>query len=96
VYFGQFGVATRAWAGVAFIVLTAPVAAHVIGRAAYVRNVPLWHGTITDELRGRYASPEDVTSGARRQSALPPCAASGYACFDTPRPGRLRGAAGQC
>ena len=54
VYFGELGVVTRALAGVAFILLTAPVAAHMIGRAAYFISVPLWHGTIVDELRGRY------------------------------------------
>ncbi len=54
VYFGDFGVTARALAVVAFIVLTAPVAAHMIGRAAYFVSVPLWEGTILDELRGRY------------------------------------------
>ncbi len=38
----------------AFQFLTAPVAAHMIGRAAYFVNVPLWEGTILDELRPRY------------------------------------------
>jgi multicomponent Na+:H+ antiporter subunit G len=37
-----------------FFLLTAPVAAHMIGRAAYFVGVPLWSGTITDELRGHY------------------------------------------
>jgi multicomponent Na+:H+ antiporter subunit G len=31
---------------------TAPVAGHVIGRAAYRAGVPLWEGTHLDELRG--------------------------------------------
>lgn len=54
VYFGDLGVTARALAAVAFIVLTAPVAAHMIGRAAYFVSVPLWEGTVVDELRGRY------------------------------------------
>jgi multicomponent Na+:H+ antiporter subunit G len=54
VYFGELGVATRAVAAVAFVILTAPVAAHMIGRAAYLIGVPLWEGTIKDELRERY------------------------------------------
>ena len=35
----------------AFILLTTPVAAHVIARAAYRADVPLWDGTVLDERR---------------------------------------------
>lgn len=51
---GDLGVTTEALAIIAFLLLTAPVAAHVIGRAAYFDGVPLWEGTLRDELRGRY------------------------------------------
>ncbi|MDW8098162.1 MAG: monovalent cation/H(+) antiporter subunit G [Anaerolineae bacterium] len=54
VYFGELDVATRALATIAFVFLTAPVAAHMIGRAAYFTGVPLWKGTVVDELRGHY------------------------------------------
>ncbi len=37
-----------------FIFLTAPVAAHMIGRAAYFLKVPLWEKTVVDELHDRY------------------------------------------
>jgi multicomponent Na+:H+ antiporter subunit G len=33
----------------AFIFLTTPVSAHVIARASYRANVPLWEGTVLDE-----------------------------------------------
>ena len=36
----------------AFILLTTPVAGHVIARAAYRANVPLWAGTVLDERHG--------------------------------------------
>lgn len=36
---------------IAFQFMTAPVAAHVIGRAAYRAGVPLWEGTRYDEWR---------------------------------------------
>jgi multicomponent Na+:H+ antiporter subunit G len=58
VYFGELGVVTRCLATIAFICLTAPVAAHMIGRAAYRVGVPLWEGTIMDELRERYEEGE--------------------------------------
>jgi multicomponent Na+:H+ antiporter subunit G len=34
---------------VAFVMLTAPVAAHVIARAAYSSGVPMWKGSLVDE-----------------------------------------------
>jgi multicomponent Na+:H+ antiporter subunit G len=49
-HFGSAAVAGRALVIVAFLFLTAPVAAHVIGRAAYRRRSPLWSGTIADEM----------------------------------------------
>ncbi len=59
------GAWARAVAIVAFLYATAPVAAHVLARAAYfVGNRP-WEGTHLDELRGRY-DPEthDLTGPA--------------------------------
>ncbi|MBI5446035.1 MAG: monovalent cation/H(+) antiporter subunit G [Deltaproteobacteria bacterium] len=35
---------------IAFIVLTAPVAAHMLGRAAYFSGVPLWKESVRDDL----------------------------------------------
>lgn len=54
VYFGQFGIGIRAVLIVVFVYLTAPVAAHVIGRAAYMVGVPLWDESVADELDGKY------------------------------------------
>jgi multicomponent Na+:H+ antiporter subunit G len=51
----QPGVAGRAFATIAFLLLTAPVAAHLLGRAAYRLGVPLWSGSCCDELRGAYS-----------------------------------------
>jgi multicomponent Na+:H+ antiporter subunit G len=54
VHFGELGVTVRALMVVVFLFLTAPVAAHVIGRAAYLTGVPLAAGTDPDELAGAY------------------------------------------
>jgi multicomponent Na+:H+ antiporter subunit G len=51
---GEMGVAARALAIALFTMLTAPVAAHMIGRAAYLNGVPLWSGTLVDEMQDRY------------------------------------------
>jgi multicomponent Na+:H+ antiporter subunit G len=49
VHFGELGIATRALLVGAFFVLTVPVGAHMIGRAAYLIGTPLWEGTVVDE-----------------------------------------------
>jgi multicomponent Na+:H+ antiporter subunit G len=53
-HFDSLSVTIRALLVVVFLFLTAPVAAHVIGRAAYITGVPLAAGTDQDELAGAY------------------------------------------
>lgn len=52
IYFGELGVAARAGAVVAFVLLTTPIAAHMMSRAAYRARTPLWERTVVDELSG--------------------------------------------
>ncbi|WLD57365.1 monovalent cation/H(+) antiporter subunit G [Salinispirillum sp. LH 10-3-1] len=53
-YFADAPITFRAMAIIGFIMLTAPVAAHVIGRAAYFVGVPLWDRTVKDILKESY------------------------------------------
>ena len=53
-HFGTGPVLAKAIAVIAFLLLTAPVAAHAIGRAGYFTGVSLWENTRVDELKGRY------------------------------------------
>ncbi|WP_299231849.1 monovalent cation/H(+) antiporter subunit G [uncultured Halomonas sp.] len=53
-HFAQVAVVARAFAVILFIMMTAPVAAHVIGRAGYFVGTRLWEGTLKDELRPHY------------------------------------------
>jgi multicomponent Na+:H+ antiporter subunit G len=53
-HFNDLAISARALAVVVFIFVTAPVAAHMIARAAYFSGVPLWEGTLSDDLEGRY------------------------------------------
>src|SRR5699024_4966346 len=48
-FFPDVSVTTRAMAIVFFLILTAPVAAHMIGRTAYHSGTPTWEGTLLDE-----------------------------------------------
>jgi multicomponent Na+:H+ antiporter subunit G len=54
VHFRELGTTSRSLATIAFVLITAPVAAHMISRAAYFVGVRLWEGTIADEMRDRY------------------------------------------
>lgn len=53
-YWRDDAITTRALAAIAFLLITAPVAAHMIGRAAYLAGTRRWPGTVIDELEGRY------------------------------------------
>ncbi len=59
-HFGDGAILGRAIAVVFFLFLTAPVAAHKIGRAGYRRGSRLYEGTICDEARGCLPRDEDV------------------------------------
>lgn len=58
VHGADLGITARAVAAIAFLLTTAPVAAHLIGRAAYLGGVPLWSGSVIDEWS---ASPQQTT-----------------------------------
>lgn len=54
VRFPELEIMTRTLAITLFTFLTAPVAAHMIARAAYVSRVKLWEKTVADQLCNRY------------------------------------------
>jgi multicomponent Na+:H+ antiporter subunit G len=54
VHFQDPSVTSRALAVIVFILLTAPVGAHMLGRAAYLNKTPLWYKTRRDDLKGQY------------------------------------------
>lgn len=54
IYFWDFGITTRALAIIFFLLITAPVSAHLLGRAAYLSDVKLWEKSSGDDLEGKY------------------------------------------
>ena len=68
IHFVDLGITVRALLVIAFLFLTQPVAAHMIGRAAYFVGVPLWEHTIIDELRGRYDAATHSLDSPQRPS----------------------------
>ncbi len=53
-FFSELGATARALLIIAFIFITIPVGAHMLSRAAYFTKVPLWKGSVVDELEGKY------------------------------------------
>ncbi|WP_275288759.1 monovalent cation/H(+) antiporter subunit G [Halomonas elongata] len=54
IHFAEEAVVARAFGIILFIMMTAPVAAHIIGRAGYFVGARLWDGTVKDELKPHY------------------------------------------
>ena len=54
-FFQETMVVTKAVVTIVFIFLTAPVAASLLGRAAYARRTPLWEHSVLDEGRDHIA-----------------------------------------
>jgi multicomponent Na+:H+ antiporter subunit G len=52
IFTNELGTTLKAIAVIVFLLLTAPVAAHLIGRAAYHRGIHLFDKTWIDELGG--------------------------------------------
>lgn len=74
-HFADSAITARAVAFIVFVLLTAPIAAHVIGRAGYFTGIRLWEGTVKDELRERYdPDTHKLSSGLESspQSMIPP------------------------
>jgi multicomponent Na+:H+ antiporter subunit G len=65
--FQEAMVVTKALVTIAFIFLTAPVAASLLGRAAYARRTPLWEHSVLDEGRDHIAiRPNQLLDQAER------------------------------
>lgn len=73
-HFQGLGTTARALAGIVFLLITSPVAAHVIGRASYFdsKRTPLWEGSVVDEIRPRYDRASHVLKGYDRASSDTP------------------------
>ncbi len=53
-FYQEIGITLRALVAIVFLLLTAPVAAHLIGRAAYYSGIKLWKKTWIDQLKDVY------------------------------------------
>lgn len=53
-YFDDISIVAQIIITILFILVTAPISSHMIGRAAYFVGIPLWEGSCIDELKGHY------------------------------------------
>lgn len=54
VHAGSLDVTLRVLVGIVFLIVTAPIGSHLLGRAAYCSGVPMWSRTVVDDLKDRY------------------------------------------
>ncbi len=66
IYSYDLAITAKVLAIILFILLTAPVSAHLIGRISYIGGVKLWKESIMDELSGKYdPQTEELESKSR-------------------------------
>jgi multicomponent Na+:H+ antiporter subunit G len=53
-YFNELGITSRVIAIIFFLLLTAPVGAHMIGRASYFTGIKPWDKSVYDDIKGKY------------------------------------------
>lgn len=68
IHFDNLGATARAIGIVLFILLTGPISAHKIARAAYLTKTKLWSETKIDELKGRYDQETHTLAGEQLES----------------------------
>lgn len=54
IYFNEISVGSKAIAIIFFLLITAPISAHMIGRTSYFIGTKLWENSVLDELAGKY------------------------------------------
>lgn len=57
-HFSSLEITVRVLAIIVFTLITAPIAAHAIGRAGYLSGIQLWPGTGRDDLKDYYHGEE--------------------------------------
>ncbi|MFW5683052.1 MAG: monovalent cation/H(+) antiporter subunit G [Phycisphaeraceae bacterium] len=68
VHFGEGGIIVRALLVVAFLMLTVPIAAHLIARAGYLDGVRMESSHVMDDLAGKYNTQQQRLEGEQEES----------------------------
>lgn len=54
IYFKDLAITFKIIAIVSFLLLTAPVGAHLLCRTCYMIGIPLWDKYVVDDMKGKY------------------------------------------
>lgn len=57
-----------------FLLLTAPVSAHLIGRTSYFSGIKLWKGSVMDDMEGKYDNQTQELSSGEEETEINPAA----------------------
>jgi len=63
IYFWELRVLLHVLAIVIFMVLTVPIGAHMLGRVSHIINLPMWHKTSIDDMKGKYCDKTNTFRG---------------------------------
>jgi multicomponent Na+:H+ antiporter subunit G len=53
-YFWDFSTALHIAGVILFLILTVPISAHMLGRAAHIINLKKWDKTVCDDMKGKF------------------------------------------
>jgi multicomponent Na+:H+ antiporter subunit G len=67
IYSPEIAITAKVLVIILFILLTAPVSAHLIGRTSYFAGVKLWKDSVMDDLEGKYDSSTEVLSSGEEE-----------------------------
>lgn len=72
IYSNELAITAKILAIILFLLLTAPVSAHLIGRTSYFSGVKLWKNSVMDDMEGKYdPSSEELKSGLKDEEENP-------------------------
>lgn len=70
IHSNEIALTAKVFVIILFILLTAPVSAHLIGRTSYLTGVKLWKDSVLDDLEGKYNSSTDILGSGEEEEEI--------------------------
>lgn len=70
IYSYEIAITAKVLVIILFILLTAPVSAHLIGRTSYFSGVKLWKDSVMDDLEGKYNNSTEILSSGEENEHI--------------------------
>lgn len=65
----ELAITAKVLAIILFLLLTAPVSAHLVGRTSYLIGIKLWKNSVMDDMEGKYDSATQILRSGEEDSA---------------------------